>query len=235
MRHGFHHAKIRVEGGLRQILAIACGGDGRHIQARMVFIQPQQHRLQQRNGVALIGPVIGEEQVGILIDHRHLHGGGARVDPDMDRLGIVRREVCLRHRRLGVTGLERVVFRLIFKQRRLGAVGLRHSALLQQLRRFLKIPGLLRVECRAQRHEQQAVFRAGPGDAQRLVKALPQALGEGQRPAQIQDVAFDGASLSQSRNGLVHNRLINAFGNVGGLSPLIDEGLNIALGKHAAA
>ena len=134
-----------------------------------------------------------------------------------------------------MAGLECLVLRLIFKQRGLGAVGLRHAVPFQQLCRVQKIPAFLRVERRPQRHKHQAVLRAGSGDAQRLVKALPQALGEGQRPAKIQNVSLDGPSLCQTRNGLVYHRLINAFGNVGGLGPLIDQGLNVALGKHAAA
>ena len=153
----------------------------------------------------------------------------------MDGLGVVRREVRLGHRRLGVAGLERVIFRLIFKEGRLGAVGLRHAALLQQFRRFQQVPRFLGVKRRAQGHKQQAVLRTGPGDAQRLVEALPQALGKGQRPTQIQDVALDRPSLRQTRDGLIHHRLIDALGDVGGLGPLVDEGLDVALGKHAAA
>ena len=61
------------------------------------------------------------------------------------------------------------------------------------------------------------------------------ALGKGQRPAQIQNVALDRPSLRQTRDGLIHHRLIDALGDVGGLGPLIDEGLDVALGKHAAA
>ena len=153
----------------------------------------------------------------------------------MDGLGVVRREVRLRHRRLGVTGFEHVIFRLIFKEGRLGAVGLRHAALLQQLRRFQQVPRFLGVKRRAQSHKQQAVLRTGSGDAQGLVEALPQTLGKGQRPAQIQNVALDRPSLRQTRDGLIHHRLIDALGDVGGLGPLIDEGLDVALGKHAAA
>ena len=153
----------------------------------------------------------------------------------MDGLGVVRREVRLRHRCLGVASFEGVIFRLIFKEGRLGAVGLRHAALLQQLRRFQQVPRFLGVKRRAQGHKQQAVLRTDPGDAKRLVEALPQALGKGQRPTQIQDVALDRPSLRQTRDGLIHHRLIDALGDVGGLGPLVDEGLDVALSKHAAA
>ena len=153
----------------------------------------------------------------------------------MDGLGVVRREVRLRHRCLGVTGFEGVIFRLIFKEGRLGAVGLRHAALLQQFRRFQQVPRFLGVKRRAQSHKQQAILRTSSGDAQGLVEALPQTLGKGQRPAQIQNVALDRPSLRQTRDGLIHHRLIDALGDVGGFGPLVDEGLDVALGEHAAA
>ena len=35
---GLHYAEIRVEGGLGQILAVAGGGDGRHVQLGMALI-----------------------------------------------------------------------------------------------------------------------------------------------------------------------------------------------------
>ncbi len=66
---------------------------------------------------------------------------------------------------------------------------------------------LVGIEGSAQRHIQQAVFRAGAGDAQRFVKALAQHGAEGERPAQIQDVALDGAALCQTGNGLVDHSL----------------------------
>ena len=153
----------------------------------------------------------------------------------MDGLGVVRRKVRLRHRRLGVAGFERVIFRLIFKEGRLGAVGLRHAALLQQFRRFQQVPRFLGVKRRAQSHKQQAILRTSSGDAQSLVEALPQTLGKGQRPAQIQNVALDRPPLGQAGDGLVHHRLVNALGNVGRLGPLVDQGLNVALGEYAAA
>jgi len=68
-----------------------------------------------------------------------------------------------------------------------------------------------------------------------VVKALPQDSGEGQGPAQVQDVALDGPALGQPGNGLVHHRLIDAGGNILRLGALVDEGLHIALGEHAAA
>ena len=54
------------------------------------------------------------------------------------------------------------------------------------------------VEGSAQRDVEQAVLGAGAGDAQCLVEALAQHGAEGQRTAQIEDIALDGASLCQT-------------------------------------
>ena len=134
-----------------------------------------------------------------------------------------------------MAGFERVIFRLIFKEGRLGAVGLRHAALLQQLRRFQQVPRFLGVKRRAQSHKQQAILRTSSGDAQSLVKVLAQTTGESQRTAQVQHIALNGPALGQARDGLVHHRLIDAGGDVLRPGPLIDQGLDVALGKHAAA
>ena len=83
--------------------------------------------------------------------------------------------------------------------------------------------------------EEQAVLRQGAGDTQSLVKAPTQRPGEGQRAAEIQDVALDGAALCQTCNGLVDNGLIDRRRDVARLCALVDEGLDVAFGKNAAA
>ena len=65
----------------------------------------------------LIGPVVGEQQLRVLVDDRHLHRGGACIDADVDGLGVVRREVRLRHRRLGVTALLKASYSASFSNR----------------------------------------------------------------------------------------------------------------------
>ena len=49
------------------------------------------------------------------------------------------------------------------------------------------------------------------------------------------DVPLDGAALGQARDGLVHHRLVDAGGDVLGPGALVDEGLHVTLGEHAAA
>ena len=50
---------------------------------------------------------------------------------------------------------------------------------------------------------------------------------EGQRTAQIEDIALDGASLCQTGDGLVDHGLVDAGRDVLGLCALIDEGLHV--------
>ena len=67
------------------------------------------------------------------------------------------------------------------------------------------------------------------------IKLLAQHAAEGQRSAQIQDFALEGAALCQTGNGLVDHRLIDAGGDILRARALIDEGLHVTFGKHAAA
>ena len=233
--HRLHHAVVGVEGVFRQILAVAGGGDRRHVQRRMLVIQLLEHLPDQGHRIAQIGLVVGEEDPGVLVDDHHLHGGGAGVDADVDRGGVVRAEGHPGHRGLGVPGPEGLVLPLAVEQGRLGPVGLRRAVLLQVVRHLLEVKGLVGVKGRAQGHEQQAVLRAGALHAQGVVKALPQAAGEGQGPAQVQHVPLDGPALGQAGDGLVHHRLIDAGGDVLRLGSLVDQGLDVALGEHAAA
>ena len=70
---------------------------------------------------------------------------------------------------------------------------------------------------------------------QGFVKAFAQHGGESQRPAQVQNIALDGAALCQAGNGLVDHSLINGSRNIPRLCALVDQGLDVAFGKHTAA
>ena len=201
----------------------------------MLVIELLQHLPDEGHRVAQVGPVVGEEDAGVLVDDHQLHGSGAGVDADVHRGGVVRAEGHLGHRGLGVPGPERLILLTAAEQGRQGAVGLRRAVLLQVVRHLVQVEFLVGIEGCAQGHVQQAVLRTGALDPQGVVKALPQDSGEGQGPAQVQDVALDGPALGQPGNGLVHHRLIDAGGNILRLGALVDEGLHIALGEHTAA
>ena len=91
-----------------------------------------------------------------------------------------------------------------------------------------------RVGC-PQRDIIKRVFRADTFHTQYLVKAFAQHGHEGQRPAEIKDFPFHGPPLGQAADGLVDHGIKNAGRNVALFRALVEQGLNIALGKHAAA
>ena len=170
--HRLHHAVVGVEGGLRQVLAVAGGGDGGYMHPRMLPAEGQEGLLQDGHGAPLVGLVVREEEVPVLVDDRQLHGGGAGVDADMYRAGVVRRESYPGDGGPGVAGSEGLVLRFAGKERGLGAVAPEGLAPPQALAELPEVEGLVGVEGRAHGHVVETVLRAGAGEAQSLVKAV---------------------------------------------------------------
>ena len=152
----------------------------------------------------------------------------------MHRAGAVRKGTA-RHARLCMPCAERLVFRFVPEQRRVERIGGRGAVCVQLFHHTRQVQFLVGIQRRAQRHKIKAVFRAGPRHAQRLVEALFQLGQKCERPAQIQHVAANLPALRKARDGLVHHGIENAGRHIPGLCALVDEGLDIAFGKHAAA
>ena len=232
--HRLHQAAVAVESVLHQFLAVAGGGHAGDLQAGVVLIQFEQRLPHQRDGVAQVGAVTLEENVGVLVDDHQLDGGGARVDADVHRPALGA-EGQAGHRGFQVPGVEGLVLVLVGEQRRQAHVGSGGAVVIQTAGHLVQVALLVGVESRAHGDVEQAVLGAEALHAQRLVKTLAQRLAEGQRPAQVDDVALDGAALGQPGDGLVDHRLVDRGGDVPGLGALVDQRLDIALGKHAAA
>ena len=232
--HRFHQTVITAEGVLHQLFAVAGGGHAGHLQAGVFLVDLEQLLPDEGQRVAEIGLIVGVQDLALLVHDHQLDGGGAGVDADVHR-AAVGTEGHPGHAVGHMPGVEFLVLLLVGKQRRLAGIGGRGGILVQCVGHIGEHKGFVRIQGGTQCHIQQAVFRAGAGHAQRLVKALAQHGAEGERPAQIQDVALDGAALCQTRNGLVDHGLVDAGGNVLGAGTLIDQGLHVALGKHAAA
>ena len=234
MGHRFHQTVITAERVFHQLLAIAgCGHTG-HLQARVLLVNFEQLLPDQGQRVAEVGLVIGVQNLALLVHDHQFDGGGAGVDADMHRaaLGAERHPG---HAVGHVPGMERLVLFLVGKEGRLAGIGCRGGVLIQRLGHLREVERLIRVKGGTQRHIQQAVLRAGARYAQRFIKALAQHGAERQRSAQIQNVALDGAALCQAGNGLVDHCLIDAGRDIFRPGTLVDEGLDVALGKHAAA
>ena len=118
-----------------------------------------------------------------------------------------------------VPGMEFLVLLLVGKERRLTGISSGGGVLVQRVGHCGEFELLIRIEGGTQCHIEQAVLGAGSGDPQRLIKALAQHAAEGQRPAQIQDIALDGAALCQTGNGLVDHRLVDAGGDISVRAP----------------
>ncbi|CCX39036.1 unknown [Clostridium sp. CAG:1013] len=88
---------------------------------------------------------------------------------------------------------------------------------------------------RACRHIVQGVFRADTLHSQDPVESGAQLGEEGERSAQVYHVALDLPALGQTGNGLIHHGGEDALGDIVFLSALVQKGLDVAFGEHAAA
>ena len=94
------------------------------------------------------------------------------------------------------------------------------------------------VERRTHRGEKVRVRRVDGGLVRELQRANERRLElrqEVQRSAEERDVAADRLAAGKARDGLVDDCLKDGGGKVRLGRPLVDEGLDVRLGKHAAA
>ena len=138
---------------------------------RMLPAEGEEGLSQDGHGAPLVGLVVREEEVPGLVDDRQLHGGGAGVDADMYRAGVVRWESYPWDGGFGVAGAEGLVLRFTREERGLGAVAPEGPAAAEAAAELLKVEGLVGVEGGAHGDVVEAVLRAGAGEVQSLVKA----------------------------------------------------------------
>ena len=98
-----------------------------------------------------------------------------------------------------------------------------------------KINRLLGTERRTRRNIIERIVGANTLGVQRAVKAAAQLAHKGERTAEVDDLSLDLASLRQSGNGLADHRVKNALRNIALARALVEQGLNVGFGKHAAA
>ena len=238
---GLHHALVHAESGADELLAVAGNGaapDGDPAGAEAVdvfqLLPDDLHR------VAPVGAVVGVEQLPILPQQGRFRSGTAAVDAQPRAAGVVR-DVPAGDVAPGVAGPEgRVVL--------LGGEEGRKQVLPRADRRAgldlpaegihgVGPPGVLAVEGRAHGHGKASVLREHRllvRQLQRLLEPDAQALAVVEGPAQEEDLPPDAPPLGQSGDGLVDHGLVDACGHVGVVGPLIQEGLDVRLGKDAA-
>ena len=239
---GLDLAGIGLEGLDEQRLAVARGGhvaDG--AAGGDVVVEIGHDDLGRAQDVAVVVAVPGVQQLTVLAHERGLHGGGAGVDADEHAAGVAF-ELALGNDFLVVAGLELGKVLIGGKERvqtlDLGTLRVTQGIDgLDELRERAELVGLVR-HGGAARHKQVSVLGHNAVllvQVEREVEAVAQ-LGEVlQRAAQEGDVAADGTAACQARDGLGHDGLEDGGSHVLGAGALVEQRLDVGLGKNAAA
>ena len=242
VRDGLNLAGVGLEGLDEQRLAVARGGhvaDG--AAGRDVVVEIGHDDLGRAQDVTVVVAVPGVQQLAVLAHERGLHGGGAGVDADEHAAGVAV-ELALGDD-LGVVAGFELGEVLVGGKERIQALDLGTLCVTQgidsldELRERAELVGLMR-HGGAARHKQVGVLGHNAVllvQVEREVEAVAQ-LGEIlQRAAQEGDVAADGTAARQARDGLGHDGLEDGGGHVLGAGALVEQRLDVGLGKDAAA
>ena len=242
VRDGLDLAGVGLEGLNEQRLAVARGGhvaDG--AAGGDVVVEIGHDDLGRAQDVAVVVAVPGVQQLTVLAHERGLHGGGTGVDTDEHAAGVAV-ELALGDDFLVVATLELGKVLVGGEERiqtlNLGTLRVAQSIDgLDELRERAELIGLVR-HGGAARHKQVSVLGHDTMllvQVERKVEAVAQ-LGEIlQRAAQEGDVAADGTAARQARDGLGHDSLEDGGGHVLGAGALVEQRLDVGLGKDAAA
>ena len=242
VRDGLDLAGVGLEGLDEQRLAVARGGHMADGAARgNVVVEIGHDDLGRAQDVTVVVAVPGMQQLAVLAHERGLHGGGTGVDANEHAAGVAV-ELALGDDFLVVATLELGKV-LVGGKERIQALDLGTLCVAQavdsldELRERAELVGLVR-HGGAARHKQVGVLGHDTVllvQVEREVEAMAQ-LGEVlQRAAQEGNVATDGATARQTRDGLGHNGLEDGSGHVLGAGALVEQRLHVGLGKDAAA
>ena len=238
--HGLHLALVQTEGRFQQGFAVACGAGTDDAGFRRQAASQLRHGVHGgADGVALVVGIEREQQLPLAADQRQFGGGGAGVNAQkaVAPIGLQGR---LGHHGPVMAGAEGFVIGRAFKQRRqpLQLKGHFHLAAQPLLQLGEQDRGAAAgLQCRAHGGKQVGVFRVHDGLGRQLQgadKGLFQLGQKVQRAAQKGHAPPDGLAAGQAGNGLLHHSLKDGGRQIGLGSPLVDEGLDVGLGKHAA-
>ena len=138
-------------------------------------------------------------------------------------------------------GGERIIACLVLKKRWHGVHHRRGPpALLQQPQQLVKRPGLIVRRAQRRAHGSETVAVLGENGVhfvqlQGVHKPLPQTQEEVERSAQKYQLALQFPALSEPGHSLVHHGLENGRRHVLLPPALVQDGLDVALGEHAAS
>ena len=242
VRNGLDLTGVGLEGLDEQRLAVARGGhvaDG--AAGGDVVVEIGHDDLGRAQDVAVVVAVPGVQQLTVLAHERGLHGGGTGVDADEHAAGVAF-DLALGDN-LGVVATLELGKVLVGGEERIQALDLSTLRVAQavdsldKLWERAELVGLVR-HGGAARHKQVGVLGHNAVllvQVEREVEAVAQ-LGEIlQRAAQEGDVAANGTAARQTRDGLGHDGLEDGGGHVLGTGALVEQRLDVGLGKDAAA
>ena len=239
--HRFDNAEVHAQSGTDQVFSIAGDGTAADLTVRtQVGVQGGQFPLNAVQRLSLIGSVELVQQLVVFRQQHDLGGGGAGIDAQI-RLAGIGAVVAPCHIMGGVAFLKPLVFLRIAEQRLVCHQSRLSLGVPEQFFQFCQGVCIRQGRCRhgtAICHKGSAVF----GEQgvffvqfQRSGKGVPQPLQERQRAAQKQHVSGNASALCQTGNRLVHHCLKDAGSDVLPPCSLIQQGLNVRLGEHAAA
>ena len=242
VRDGLDLSGVCAQGLDEDLLAIAGGGHVANGAVRgHLVVDVVRDGAGGAQDVAVVVAVPGVEKLAVLADGGRLHGGGAGVDAD-EHAAVVAGQVSLGNHLLVMAGLELLVVLLAGEERvqarDLGALGV--LEVLEQADGLGKGDVLVGLAGKggAGGHEEVGVLRDDDVllvQVERDVEAVAQ-LGEVlQRAAEEGHVAADGMAAGKAGDGLVGHGLEDGGGHVGRGGTLVEQRLDIGLGKDAAA
>ena len=239
---GLDLAGVGLERLDEDALAVARGGhmtDGAALGEMVVDVVHDLARGAENVAVVVVVP--GVEQLARLADHGGLHRGRARVDAD-EHAAVVAVEGALGHDLGVMAGLEVLVVLLGGEERvqarDLGSLGVTEVVEAVDDLGEGDVAVRLAGEGGTRGDEEVGVF----GDdavllveVERLVEALAKRGEVLERAAEERDVAADGVAAGEAGDRLVGDGLEDGGSDVLAGGALVEQGLDVGLGKDAAA
>ena len=245
MGDGLHFPFVQAQRLFEELFAIAGGAGICNLEVRGHELLQLCHGLDDRiERAAHIALIEGPEQVAMGVDERQFGGGGTGIDAQ-----IALAAGCSQIRPLdlveGVALHKLIVFGFVLEQwRQTLDLRLQMDALLQLFTEFIQREGshlLRQVGCgilhTAHGGKQMGILRHNGlfrGELQGAHKGLLQLRHKVERSAQEGHIAPDGTALCQTADGLVHHRLEDGHCQVLLGCALVDQGLQVTLGKNTA-
>ena len=241
MGNGLNLALIQQQGSLHQCFAVACGTG----KCNVCIFRKQAVNLLNRTDscfqrASVVVAVEGIKQGSVLAYKSSLGGGGTCVNTQI-AVAVVLGKVALLYLVSTLTLVEGLVILLCGKKRlHTFYLEVHLNGILQAVLHIGKGNGHLIFSVHGRTHgcEKVGILRCDGVfviQLQGTDKSCLQLIQEVKRTAKECNMSADGFTAGKTGDGLVHHCLENGSGKVFLGSTVIDQGLDICLGKYAAA